>query len=76
MIIIANDLLEEVSKSVGINYEKRVLIKGSILDGIIYKHPLFDKISPVVLGGDYITTESGTGLVPVSYTHLTLPTKA
>ena len=69
LIIIANDLLEEVSKSVGINYEKRVLIKGSSLDGIIYKHPLFDKISPVVLGGDYITTESGTGLVHTAPGH-------
>ena len=37
LIIIANDLLEEVSENVGINYEKRVLIKGSILDGTIYK---------------------------------------
>ena len=69
LIIIANDLLEEVSKSVGIKYEKRVLIKGSILDGIIYKHPLFDKLSPVVLGGDYITTESGTGLVHTAPGH-------
>jgi len=69
LIIIANDLLEEVSKSVGIDYEKRVLIKGSILDGIIYKHPLFDKTSPVVLGGDYITTESGTGLVHTAPGH-------
>ena len=69
LIIIANDLLEEVSESVGINYEKIVLIKGSLLDGIIYKNPLFDKRSPVVLGGDYITTESGTGLVHTAPGH-------
>ena len=31
--------------------------------------PLFDKISPVVLGGDYITTESGTGLVHTAPGH-------
>jgi len=69
LIIIANDLLEEVSESVGINYEKIVLIKGSLLDGIIYKNPLFDKSSPVVLGGDYITTDSGTGLVHTAPGH-------
>jgi isoleucyl-tRNA synthetase len=34
LIIIANDLLEDVCESVGIHYEKKVLIKGSILDGI------------------------------------------
>ncbi len=69
LIILANDLLEEVSKSVGINYERRVLIKGSALDGITYIHPLFDKKSPVVLGGDYITTDSGTGLVHTAPGH-------
>ena len=69
LIIIANELLEQVSKNVGINYEKRVLIKGSMLDGIIYKHPLFDKRSPVVSGGDYITIESGTGLVHTAPGH-------
>ena len=69
IIITANNLLKEVSESVGINYEKRLLIKGSKLDGIIYKHPLFDKRSPVVLGGDYITTDSGTGLVHTAPGH-------
>jgi len=49
LIIIANDLLAKVSESLGIIYHKKVLIKGSILDGIVYKHPLFDKRSPVVL---------------------------
>ena len=28
---------EKVSKSIGINFERRVSIKGSLLDGIIYK---------------------------------------
>ena len=69
LIIIANDLLNKVSQSLGTNYEKKVSIKGSLLDGIIYKHPLFDKKSPVVLGGDYITTESGTGLVHTAPGH-------
>ena len=69
LIIIANDLLEKVSEILGINYEKKVLIKGSKLNGIVYKHPLYDKRSPVVLGGDYITTESGTGLVHTAPGH-------
>jgi len=68
-IVTANDLLEKVSNSVGINFKKRALIKGSLLDGVMYKHPLFDRTSPVVLGGDYITIESGTGLVHTAPGH-------
>ena len=68
-IITANSLLDKLSDIVGINFEKRVLIKGSLLDGIIYKHPLYDRNSPVVLGGDYITTDSGTGLVHTAPGH-------
>ena len=68
-IITANDLLEKVSNCVGINFKKRLLIQGSLLEGIIYKNPLFDKKSPVVLGGDYITIDSGTGLVHTAPGH-------
>jgi len=68
-IVIAKELLGKVSDSVGINYEKRVSIKGSMLEGITYKHPLIDRYSPVVFGGDYITTESGTGLVHTAPGH-------
>ncbi len=68
-IIIANDLLENVSNSLGIDFKKRVLINGSLLNGIIYKHPLFERKSPVVLGGDYITVDSGTGLVHTAPGH-------
>ncbi len=69
LIITANDLLDKVSMTVGIHCERKVLIKGSLLDGIIYKHPLFDRNSPVVLGGDYITIDSGTGLVHTAPGH-------
>eukprot|EP00971_Amphidinium_carterae_P092951 1840296-Amphidinium_carterae.1 len=34
-----------------------------------YTHPLLGSTSPVVLGGDYITTESGTGLVHTAPGH-------
>ncbi len=35
--------------------------QGSELEGCSYRHPLFDRTSPVVVGGDYITTETGEG---------------
>ena len=34
-----------------------------------YAHPLFERECPVVIGGDYITTESGTGLVHTAPGH-------
>ena len=34
-----------------------------------YQHPLFAREGPVVVGGDYITTETGTGLVHTAPGH-------
>jgi hypothetical protein len=43
--------------------------KGSCLEGCHYQHPLCERVSPLVLGGDYITTDSGTGLVHTAPGH-------
>ena len=43
--------------------------KGSVLEGCLYKHPLYDRQSPLVVGGDYITTDAGTGLVHTAPGH-------
>ena len=34
-------------------------LKGSALVGTKYKHPFYERESEIVIGGDYITTESG-----------------
>lgn len=44
-------------------------VLGSDLVGTTYRHPLYDRTSPVLAGGDYITTESGTGLVHTAPGH-------
>jgi isoleucyl-tRNA synthetase len=44
-------------------------VKGADLEGIVYRHPLLERTSPVVIGGDYITTEAGTGLVHTAPGH-------
>ncbi len=41
---------------------------GSRLEGIICKHPIVDRPSPIVLG-DHVTAESGTGLVHTAPNH-------
>ena len=40
-----------------------------MLEGIEYRHPIKDKLCNIVIGGDYITTESGTGIVHTAPGH-------
>ena len=44
-------------------------ITGEDLVGTTYQHPLYERVSTVIAGGDYITTESGTGLVHTAPGH-------
>jgi len=41
---------------------------GAELEGVTYRHPLYDRVSPVILG-DHVTTEDGTGLVHTAPGH-------
>jgi isoleucyl-tRNA synthetase len=50
-------------------FEILVTVSGADLMGTTYTHPLYDRKSPVLTGGDYITTESGTGLVHTAPGH-------
>lgn len=43
-------------------------IFGWELEGMTYKHPLYDRISPIIIG-DHVTTEDGTGLVHTAPGH-------
>lgn len=43
-------------------------LKGRDLEGMTYRHPLIDRVSPVVLG-HHVTTEGGTGLVHTAPGH-------
>ena len=43
-------------------------IFGWELEGMTYKHPLYDRVSPIILG-DHVTTEDGTGLVHTAPGH-------
>jgi len=42
---------------------------GADIVGTKYSHPLYDRKAPVLAGGDYITTEAGTGLVHTAPGH-------
>ena len=43
-------------------------IFGWELEGMTYKHPLYDRISPIIIG-EHVTTEDGTGLVHTAPGH-------
>ena len=74
-LIVAKDLVEQLTDTFGSGLVAKVDIKGSDLAGSTYRHPLatkedtFDRESPIVVGGDYVTTESGTGLVHTAPGH-------
>jgi len=72
-LLVATDLAESLAKKFdlpeGEVFEELLTCKGSDLVGTSYAHPLYDRKSPVLAGGDYITTESGTGLVHTAPGH-------
>ena len=68
-VVVAKDLVDNLSETLDLVLDIKTVIKGDALEHCLYQHPLFDRRSPVVIGGDYITTESGTGLVHTAPGH-------
>ncbi len=68
-LIVAADLVERLSATLGVKLSVKATGSGKSLEGSIYRHPLFDRESPIVIGGDYVTTDSGTGLVHTAPGH-------
>ena len=69
LFIVASDLLSEVIENTQIKLEIVARVKGSLLEGVLYKHPFYERTSPIVLAGNYITIDSGTGLVHTAPGH-------
>ena len=68
-LVVATELREGLETSLGLTLTPVLTVKGAELEGITYRHPLLERTSPVVIGGDYITTEAGTGLVHTAPGH-------
>ncbi|GAB2024742.1 isoleucine--tRNA ligase [Lactovum odontotermitis] len=67
--LVAKDLVETTAQKLGWeNFEILQTIKGSELENMTAMHPFYDRESLVMLG-DYVTLESGTGLVHSSPSH-------
>lgn len=71
-LIVANALIDSLSETL-----KTKLTPlgdgpflGAEIEGLTYQHPtISDRINPVIVGGDYITTDAGTGLVHTAPGH-------
>ncbi|HOA35129.1 MAG TPA: isoleucine--tRNA ligase [Bacillota bacterium] len=67
--LLAEGLLESVSAELGGGpWKVRRRFKGRELEGIVCRHPLFDRESPLILG-QHVTLEQGTGCVHTAPGH-------
>ncbi|WP_228054688.1 isoleucine--tRNA ligase [Gloeocapsopsis crepidinum] len=68
-LIVAADLVDRLSQILASDLTIKAKVSGKDLEHTTYRHPLYDRESPIVIGGDYVTTESGTGLVHTAPGH-------
>ena len=71
-LLVASDLFPSLAVKFGVDRESFLVsppILGRELVGTSYLHPLYERELSVLIGGDYITTESGTGLVHTAPGH-------
>ena len=74
-LVVADALRDSLAETIGAQLTRLGGLSGSELEGCSYSHPLAEqevalaRTSPVVVGGDYITTEAGTGLVHTAPGH-------
>jgi len=68
-LVVASGLVERLEGLLGATLTVEKECEGGALEGIKYEHPVSGVETPLVMGGDYITTESGTGLVHTAPGH-------
>jgi isoleucyl-tRNA synthetase len=62
LLILAAELQEANLKKFGLTGKTLASAKGAALENIRFKHPFYDRESPVYLG-EYVTLDTGTGIV-------------
>lgn len=69
VVVAATGLSESIAKAVGEPAQALgATVKGEALLGLVARHPFEDRASPI-LGADYVTLETGTGLVHTAPGH-------
>jgi isoleucyl-tRNA synthetase len=67
-LLVAADLVPRLTEVLGSPLAIATTLPGKALEHSTYQHPLFDRQGPIVMG-DYVTTDSGTGLVHTAPGH-------
>ena len=68
-VIVAETLAPTVGQAVGRLFDRPVArMKGAVLEGVRFRHPLYDRDSPGVVG-EYVTLDTGTGVVHTAPGH-------
>jgi len=62
LLLLAQDRVESCLASWGMQGKVIATCKGAALDHVNFRHPFYDRLSPVYLG-DYVTLDTGTGIV-------------
>ena len=68
-LIVAEAMVDEVMARYGFaTHETLATATGAELAGLAFRHPLYDRDSPMILG-EHVTTEAGTGVVHTAPDH-------
>lgn len=68
-LVLATELASKVCEAIGVPAgELKATYRGADLEGVSYRHLLYDRVSPVILG-DHVTVEDGTGAVHTAPGH-------
>ncbi len=69
LLVLASELADQVLARAGIADSKRIAdASGAELEGLLLKHPFYDRSVPVILG-DHVTLDAGTGAVHTAPGH-------
>jgi isoleucyl-tRNA synthetase len=67
--VLASGLVKNVAETVGWdNVEIIKSFKGEEIEGVVCKHPFYDRVSPILLG-EHVTLDAGTGCVHTAPGH-------
>ena len=62
LLVLAEELVESCLQRYGLEGKTIATTQGSALERIAFRHPFYDRLSPVYLG-EYVTADAGTGIV-------------
>ncbi len=69
VLVMATDLVDDVMKQIGVSdYSTLAVFKGSLLEHLKAKHPLYDRESLIILA-PFVTLDAGSGCVHIAPGH-------